>query len=184
MVPIISSDRYISEFSPLPSYRETVRSINHSSKFDPVRLLLFNPRDESKTFKKRSLNHIYPVFARVSTEWTCRLDRTTTGRARVSMRSPYVTLSHASHTYGRAVTCSSSHRVCRRPSTRCPDMAAAPDRRLSYLAPRVLDAHPVYTVSRDVSHDALTRRSPVHCVGILRARAFIVRGSPRGALHN
>ncbi|KYN40204.1 hypothetical protein ALC56_05148 [Trachymyrmex septentrionalis] len=39
-------------------------------------------------------------------------------------------------------------------------------------------------VSRDVSHDALTRRSPVHCVGILRARAFIVRGSTRGALHN
>lgn len=70
-------------------------------------------------------------------------------------------------------------------STRCPDMAAAPDRRLSYLAPRVLDAHPVYTVSRDVSHDASTRRSPrLHCVGILRARAFIVRGSPRGALHN
>ncbi|KYN07393.1 hypothetical protein ALC62_01595, partial [Cyphomyrmex costatus] len=38
-------------------------------------------------------------------------------------------------------------------------------------------------VSRDVSHDALTRRSP-DCVGILRARAFIVRGSTRGALHN
>ncbi|EZA60765.1 hypothetical protein X777_14006 [Ooceraea biroi] len=38
--------------------------------------------------------------------------------------------------------------------------------------PNTLSAHKL-RASRDVSHDALTRR-----------RAFIVRGSPRGALHN
>lgn len=101
------------------------------------------------------------------------------------MRLPYETLSRTSHTHTQSSSYSLQLASSVSPlSTRCPDMAAAPDRRLSYLAPRVLDAHPVYTVSRDVSHDALTRRSPVHCVGILRARAFIVRGSPRGALHN
>lgn len=45
------------------------------------------------------------------------------------------------------------------PSTRCPDMAVT-NHRPSCPAPRVLDAHPVYTVFRDVSHDTLTRRFP------------------------
>lgn len=58
------------------------------------------------------------------------------------------------------------------PSTRCPDMAVTPNRRLSCPAPRVLDAHPVYTVFRDVSHDTLTRRSPPSIVRALYGEAL------------
>lgn len=57
-------------------------------------------------------------------------------------------------------------------STRCPDMAVTPNRRLSCPAPRVLDAHPVYTVFRDVSHDALTRRSSPSIVLALYGEAL------------
>ncbi|TGZ56247.1 Uncharacterized protein DBV15_11419 [Temnothorax longispinosus] len=81
-----------------------------------------------------------------------RLDRTTTGRARVSMRSRCETLSHASHTYEV-------------------EQLLAPARFECVAA--------VYTAVSYTHLDVYKRQ-----VGILRARAFIVRGSPRGALHN
>lgn len=84
-----------------------------------------------------------------------RIDRTTTGRARVSMRSP---LSRTSHTHTVVYKLLQLASSVSPPSTRCPDMATGP----SSILPRTESPwHPpcVYSVSRHIPR-RLTRRSP------------------------
>jgi len=109
-----------------------------------------------------------------------RIGKTTTKRVRV----PRVSHARESRAPTRIASLSS-------PSIRCPDMAASTDRRPSRPTPRVLDAHPVYTVSRNVSHDALTRRrdapfstrtscapASVHCTGKPSPAPYIIKRRP------